>query len=40
MMDEQHRAETDRVRRLYERAAPRYDRLIRVPERLLFEGGR
>lgn len=33
-------AETERVRRLYDRVAPRYDRLIRLPEQLLFGDGR
>lgn len=32
--------ETDRVRRVYDRLAPRYDRLIALAERLLFAGGR
>ncbi len=32
--------ESDRVRRIWDRLAPRYDRMVRVPERLLFEGGR
>ncbi len=32
--------ETDRVRRIYDRLAPRYDRLIALAERLLFAGGR
>lgn len=31
---------TTRVRRIYDRMAPRYDRVIAVAERLLFEGGR
>ena len=34
------RAETDRVRRIWDRLAPGYDKKIRLPERLLFEGGR
>lgn len=32
--------ETQRVTRLYDRMAPRYDRVIAVAERLLFAGGR
>ena len=32
--------ESERVRRIWERLAPRYDRMVRGPERLLFEGGR
>jgi len=32
--------ETERVRRLWAKLAPKYDRVIRLPERLLFEGGR
>lgn len=32
--------ETERVRRIYDRLAPRYDRLIGVAERLLFGDGR
>lgn len=35
-----HEAPTARVRRLYDRQAPRYDRMIAVPEALLFGGGR
>ena len=31
---------TTRVRRIYDRLAPRYDRVIAVAERLLFDGGR
>ncbi len=31
---------TERVRKLYDSSAPRYDRKIAVPERLLFGGGR
>jgi ubiquinone/menaquinone biosynthesis C-methylase UbiE len=31
---------TDRVRKLYDKSAPRYDRKITVPERLLFGSGR
>jgi ubiquinone/menaquinone biosynthesis C-methylase UbiE len=34
------RDETERVREIWERFAPRYDRQIRLFERLLFEGGR
>jgi ubiquinone/menaquinone biosynthesis C-methylase UbiE len=34
------RDETDRVREIWERFAPRYDRQIRFFERILFEGGR
>jgi ubiquinone/menaquinone biosynthesis C-methylase UbiE len=34
------RTESDRVRRLYEKTAPRYDRQIGFFERILFEGGR
>jgi ubiquinone/menaquinone biosynthesis C-methylase UbiE len=33
-------AETERVRRIWEREAPRYDRYIRFWEKLLFEDGR
>jgi ubiquinone/menaquinone biosynthesis C-methylase UbiE len=32
--------ESERVRLIWEQLAPRYDRKIRCPERLLFEGGR
>ncbi|WP_242392451.1 class I SAM-dependent methyltransferase [Anaeromyxobacter oryzisoli] len=32
--------ESERVRRIWDRIASRYDRAIRVPERLLLEGGR
>jgi ubiquinone/menaquinone biosynthesis C-methylase UbiE len=32
--------ETERVRRIWERLAPRYDEKVRLPERLLFAGGR
>jgi ubiquinone/menaquinone biosynthesis C-methylase UbiE len=32
--------ETERVRGIYEEVADRYDRLIGLPERLLFKGGR
>jgi SAM-dependent methyltransferase len=32
--------ESERVRLIWERLAPRYDRKVRGPERLLFEGGR
>ena len=34
------RAETERVRRIWEKLAPRYDKDISVFERLLFSGGR
>ena len=34
------RVETERVRRLQDREAPRYDRNISIFERILFEGGR
>ncbi len=40
MRIEERRAETDRARRIYDQIAPRYDRLIRYSERMLFEGGR
>ncbi len=33
-------AESERVRRIWERLAPRYDEKVRLPERLLFAGGR
>ena len=33
-------AETKRVQRMYDKVAPRYDRLIEVWERVLFTGGR
>lgn len=33
-------AESERVRRLVDKQAPRYDRQIRLSERLLFAGGR
>ncbi|MGH3665574.1 MAG: class I SAM-dependent methyltransferase [Egibacteraceae bacterium] len=33
-------ADTSKVRRLYDRMAPRYDRVIGVWERMLFSGGR
>jgi hypothetical protein len=33
-------AESERVRRIWERLAPRYDEKVRFPERLLFAGGR
>lgn len=33
-------SETDRVRDIYDRLAPRYDKLIAIAERLLFAGGR
>lgn len=33
-------AESERVRRIWERLAPRYDDKVRLPERLLFAGGR
>ena len=32
--------ETERVRRVYEREAGNYDRNVKLPERLLFSGGR
>jgi len=32
--------ETERARRIWEKLAPRYDRVIRIPEKLLFSGGR
>jgi ubiquinone/menaquinone biosynthesis C-methylase UbiE len=32
--------EADRVRRIWDRLAPRYDKKMRTPERLLFAGGR
>jgi ubiquinone/menaquinone biosynthesis C-methylase UbiE len=35
-----HTAETDRIRGLYEKGAPKYDRQMRVFERMLFSGGR
>ena len=38
--DESRSAETDRVRRLQDKEAPRYDRQISLFERVLFEGGR
>jgi ubiquinone/menaquinone biosynthesis C-methylase UbiE len=34
------RTESERVRRIWERLAPRYDDKVRLPERLLFAGGR
>ncbi len=34
------RDESDRVRRIYDKTAPKYDRQIRFFERVLFEGGR
>jgi len=34
------RAESDRVRRIWDRLAPGYDKNVRIPERLLFAGGR
>jgi len=33
-------AESDRVRRIWDRLAPGYDKKVRLPERLLFAGGR
>jgi ubiquinone/menaquinone biosynthesis C-methylase UbiE len=33
-------AESERVRRIWDRLAPRYDEKVRLPERLLFAGGR
>src|SRR2546428_10272262 len=32
--------ETERVRRIWEKLAPKYDKLIKFPERWLFAGGR
>jgi ubiquinone/menaquinone biosynthesis C-methylase UbiE len=32
--------ESDRVRRIWDRIAPRYDTAVRLPERFLFPGGR
>src|SRR5438477_926090 len=32
--------ETERVRRIWEKLAPKYNRLIKFPERWLFSGGR
>ncbi len=32
--------ETERVRRIWEKLAPKYDKVIKVPERWLFAGGR
>jgi ubiquinone/menaquinone biosynthesis C-methylase UbiE len=32
--------ESDRVRRIWDRLAPGYDRKVRLPERILFSGGR
>jgi ubiquinone/menaquinone biosynthesis C-methylase UbiE len=34
------RLESERVRRIWERLAPRYDTKVRLAERLLFDGGR
>src|SRR5207245_9119292 len=34
------REESERVRRIYDKTAPKYDRQIRFFERVLFEGGR
>lgn len=34
------KAESDRVRRIWDRLAPGYDKNVRIPERLLFAGGR
>lgn len=33
-------SETERVRHLWDKLAPKYDRVIRFPERMLFQGGR
>ena len=33
-------AETERIRSLYEKDAPKYDRQMRMFERVLFSGGR
>jgi ubiquinone/menaquinone biosynthesis C-methylase UbiE len=33
-------AETERVRRIWDKLAPKYDKIIRLPERWLFAGGR
>lgn len=35
-----NRAETERVQRLYDEAAGKYDRVIGIPEKVLFGGGR
>ncbi len=32
-------AESDRVRRIWDRLARKYDQKVRLPERLLFAGG-
>ncbi len=40
MTEEGRLRETERVRRLWERSAPKFDRWMRLPERLLFAGGR
>lgn len=40
MLSDDTRKETERVRRVQDRGAPRYDRQISFFERLLFEGGR
>ena len=39
-MTDARQRETDQAREFYDRIAPRYDRLIRLPERLLFADGR
>jgi ubiquinone/menaquinone biosynthesis C-methylase UbiE len=39
-MQSSNRAETDRVRRYYDRTAGNYDRVMRCWDRLLFRGGR
>src|SRR5438128_5615709 len=33
-------SETERVRRIWEKLAPKYDKVIKLPERWLFAGGR
>ena len=40
MMSRQVLDETERVRRLWDRAAPRYDKSMGFFERVLFQGGR
>lgn len=39
-MTELREAETERVRRIWERTAPRYDKMMGFWDRILFEGGR